>query len=517
MDIIKRALISVSDKTGIVDFAKFLVSKNIEIISTGGTAKTLKDAGIPVVLVSDLTGFPEILDGRVKTLHPKIHGGILARRDVKRHRADIEKHDIQYIDMVVVNLYPFEDTVKDGASETQCIENIDIGGPCLIRAAAKNHNDVTVVVDSNDYKNIEENIEKNCGNTDIKFRRFLAAKAFTTTSRYDIIIGRWISRTYKTAIPEHILLNADRKQKLRYGENPHQQASFYIDPTCNCGIGRAEQIQGKELSYNNIMDANAALELISEFKQPVATIIKHTNPCGIAIGNTISEAYKKALSCDSVSAFGGIIGLNKTLDVETAKLIAQQFVEVVLAPSIDDDAKEILSKKKSLRILLLSNISKPKGCTGGERNIRHVVGGFLIQEMDKKPLEELEVVTKTEPTDEQNIDMTFAFKVAKHVKSNAIVIAKNGQTIGIGAGQTSRVDSVRLAIQKAKNAGFSTEGAVLASDAFFPFHDSVMLASEAKITALIQPGGSIRDDEVIKVADDKNITMVFTGQRHFRH
>ena len=514
MKSIKRALISVSDKTGVVEFAKFLSEKGVDIISTGGTAETLKKAGVEVQLVSDLTCFSEILDGRVKTLHPKIYGGILARREVKRHQEELSQNEIPFVDLVIVNLYPFQEVMKEGASQTKCIENIDIGGPALIRAAAKNHNDVTIIVDHNDFEKVKEDMVKNIGNTSVKLRRKLAAKAFSHTANYDAIIAGWFADEFNVNFPSKFTLSGERKSLLRYGENPHQKAAFYVNPKPAIGVATAHQLQGKELSYNNIIDTNAAFELVSEFTEPTVAIIKHTNPCGVGTGKTVIEAYNKAFSSDSVSAFGGIIATNETIDVETATAISNQFAEVVIAPSIDEEARNIIAAKRNLRLLITGGLASHQQTM---LHVRSVIGGFLVQEQDKKKVEDLELVTSVAPTEEQKEEMIFAFKVAKHVKSNAIVLTKDGQTIGIGAGQMSRVDSVRFAIQKAKNAGFSVEGSVMSSDAFFPFHDSVILAAENGVVGIIQPGGSIRDEEVIKASESKGIPMLLTGQRHFKH
>ncbi len=509
---ITRALLSVSDKTGIIEFARFLASRNIEILSTGGTAKALKDAGIAVREVSEHTEFPEMLDGRVKTLHPKIHGGLLGRRGVKEHELAMKEHNIAPIDLVVINLYPFEATVTKDADYDACIENIDIGGPAMLRSAAKNHESVTVITEPSDYAPVMEEIKQN-GNTTLATRKKLAAKAYARTAAYDAAISRWFA-TGLQAFPEYMSTGRLR-QMLRYGENPHQKAAFYIYDNAPFGIGTARQIQGKELSYNNINDTDAAFELVSEFSDPAIAIIKHANPCGVAIGKNIMEAYKKALACDPVSAYGGIIAANRKLDAATVEAIGSLFAEVIIAPDAEDEAMKMLEKKKNLRLLLTGGMPAP----AQSYMVKTVSGGFLFQEQDSAHVtaQDIKTVSTRKPTDAELHDMLFAFTVAKHVKSNAIVIAKDQATVGIGAGQMSRVDSVRIACWKAEEAKLSTQGAVLASDAFFPFDDNVHNAAKAGIAALIQPGGSIRDEEVIKAADSYNMAMVFTGIRHFRH
>ena len=526
MAAIKRALISVSDKKGIVKFASALNNAGIKIISTGGTFSELKNANIEVKDVSSVTNFPEILDGRVKTLHPKIHGGLLNIRSNKKHQKTINEQKIENIDLLVVNLYPFEDTIKNKSDYKTCIENIDIGGPAMIRAAAKNHDSVGVIVDPNDYDEIINEINDNDLSLTKETLKKLALKAFARTSAYDSMISNWLSNELDIPLGKYKSIGGIEHQNLRYGENPHQKAKFYNDGSNVCGLITANQIQGKELSYNNINDTNAAFELVSEFdpnlKSAVA-IIKHANPCGVATGDSLNSAYKKALRCDSVSAFGGIIALNKELDVETAKEISEIFTEVIIAPSISDEAKNILSSKKNLRVLITGGLADPE--KSGVM-IRSVAGGFLAQTKDNIIIDKknLKVVTKRQPSDRELDDLLFAFKVAKHVKSNAIVYAKDGSTVGIGAGQMNRLDSSRIAARKSDDAAKMINlqeplavGSVVASDAFFPFADGLMAAADAGVTAIIQPGGSIRDDEVIEAADNANLAMLFTGIRHFNH
>jgi len=512
-DTIKRALLSVSDKTGIVEFAKFLASKNIELLSTGGTAKALRDAGLKVKEVAEHTEFPEMLEGRVKTLHPKIHGGLLGRRNVKEHSDAMTKHGITPIDLVVINLYPFEATVAKGASYDDCVENIDIGGPAMVRSAAKNHEHVTVVVDPADYAQVQKEIEASNA-TSFETRKKLAAKAFARTSAYDSAINQWFAKELQ-AFPPYMGPGV-LKQELRYGENPHQIAAFYTYPYAPKGISTASQVQGKELSYNNINDTDAAFELVREFNEPAIAIIKHANPCGVAVGKDITEAFAKALACDPVSAYGGIIATNRTLDAKTVEAIGSLFLEVIIAPDASPEAKALLEKKKNLRLLLTGGMPQ-----AGVRSFmcKQVSGGFLFQENDMMRVtrEQLKVVSKRAPTEQEFKDLLFAFTVAKHVKSNAIVLAKNESTVGIGAGQMSRVDSVRIACWKAEEAKLATKGCAMASDAFFPFDDNVHNAAKAGITSLIHPGGSIRDEEVIKAADQYDMAMVMTGVRHFRH
>lgn len=520
---VRRALLSVSDKTGLIDFAKFLDGQGVELISTGGTAKAIADAGLPVREVSDLTSFPEMLDGRVKTLHPKVHGGLLGVRGNADHEAVMAEHDIAPIDLVVVNLYPFEKTVAAGADFDTCIENIDIGGPAMIRSAAKNHAGVAVIVDPGDYGEVQADMTANSGAISDDLRTVLAARAFSRTAAYDSAISTWFADQLGDAFPRWLSVAGTKKQDLRYGENPHQQAALYLSGDSRPGVTTAEKVQGKELSYNNINDTDAAFELVAEFDQPAVAIIKHANPCGVAIGDDCLSAYEKALACDPVSAFGGIVALNRPLDEALAKKITVVFTEVVIAPDADDAAKAVFAKKKNLRLLLTGSMPDVSATA---RMIKPVAGGLLAQTKDTGHVtaDDLKVVTKVEPTDQQTSDMLFAFTIAKHVKSNTIVYAKDGATVGIGAGQMSRVDSARIAAAKAvdaaKEAGLDTPatvGSVVASDAFFPFTDGLLAAVEAGATAVIQPGGSIRDDEVIAAADEKGLAMVLTGMRHFRH
>lgn len=510
---IKRALLSVSDKTGLIEFAKFLASKGVEILSTGGTAKALRDAGIKVTDVSAHTGFPEIMDGRVKTLHPKIHGGILAVRGEKTHEQAMKEHGIAPIDLVAINLYPFEATVAKGANFEACIENIDIGGPSMVRSAAKNHKFVTIVVDPDDYAHVMEEM-KTGGETTAGTRRMLAAKAFSRTAAYDSAISGWMNAQEGTLFPPSLTLSGTLKQSLHYGENPHQKAAYYSTGEAAPSLATATQVQGAELSYNNYNDASAAFELVREFEQPAIAIIKHANPCGVAVGENVIEAFTKALACDPVSAYGGIIAANRPLDKAFADALGKLFVEVIIAPDADEAAKAALLPKKKLKLLLTGAVPKP----APKMTVKTISGGFLYQEEDTIVTKDvLKTVTKKAPSGEQEKDLLFAFTVAKHVKSNTIVLARSGATIGIGAGQMSRIDSTRIAGLKAKDAGLDTNGAVLASDAFFPFADNVEMAAEAGISAIIQPGGSIRDAEVIAAADTHGIAMVFTGIRHFKH
>ena len=523
---IRRALISVSDKSGLIDFARALAGRGVAILSTGGTAKALKDAGIAVTDVSEHTGFPEMMDGRLKTLHPKVHGGLLAIRGNREHDSAAAKHGIAPIDLLVVNLYPFEATVAKGAAYEDCIENIDIGGPAMIRAAAKNHAAVTVIVDAEDYQSVLAAMDAHGGATTPALRKQLAAKAYARTAAYDAAIGGWFAGEIGEATPVWRTVGGHLVQALRYGENPHQQAAFYRTSEVRAGVATAVQHQGKELSYNNLNDTDAAFELVAEFDPgsgPAVAIIKHANPCGVALGATFADAYAKALRCDPVSAFGGIIALNGTIDAATAREIAGIFTEVVIAPDATDEAKAIFAEKKNLRLLTTGGLPDPRA-TG--LTFRSLAGGFLAQSRDNAVVEDtaLEVVSRRQPTAQELADLKFAFKVAKHVKSNAIVYAKGGATVGIGAGQMSRVDSARIAAWKsqeaAKAAGLSeplAKGSVVASDAFFPFADGLLAAAEAGATAVIQPGGSMRDAEVIKAADEAGLAMVFTGTRHFRH
>ena len=525
---IKRALLSVSDKSGLIEFGQFLSDQGVEILSTGGSAKALADAGIAVTEVSSHTGFPEMMDGRVKTLHPKIHGGLLALRDNDTHVKAMTDHDIANIDLLVVNLYPFEETVEKGADFDTCIENIDIGGPAMIRSAAKNHKFVTVVVEAGDYEAVKASMLENNGATSADLRRTLAARAYARTGSYDAAISAWFAAQLGDSYPDRLNVTATRKQTLRYGENPHQNAAFYVSrsATPRPGIATAHQIQGKELSYNNLNDTDAAFELVSEFDAasgPAVAIIKHANPCGVAQAATMKEAYNQALLCDQTSAFGGIIALNGTLDGATAEEISKIFTEVVIAPDADQKALEILAAKKNLRLLLTGGLADPRAVG---QTIKSVAGGYLLQDRDngKVTLDDLKVVTERQPTEQELKDLLFAFTVCKHVKSNAIIYVKDGATVGIGAGQMSRVDSARVAVRKAEDAkeaaGFPevlTKGSVVASDAFFPFADGLIHAAEAGVTAVIQPGGSMRDDEVIAAANERGLAMVMTGMRHFRH
>jgi phosphoribosylaminoimidazolecarboxamide formyltransferase / IMP cyclohydrolase len=518
---IKRALLSVSDKSGLVELATALAGHGVELVSTGGTAKTLRDAGLTVRDISDLTGVPEMMDGRVKTLHPKVHGGLLAVRDNPEHVASMAAHDIGAIDLVVVNLYPFVQTVMKGAERDEIIENIDIGGPSMVRSAAKNHASVAIVTDPADYAMVAS------GTTTLDQRRKLAAKAFSATAVYDAMISQWFAfADQQQLFPDMMAMMANRGEELRYGENPHQKAALYIPAGPHGrGIAQAQQLQGKELSYNNYNDADAALELVSEFRDgpPTVVIVKHANPCGVASGATLLEAYQAALACDSVSAFGGIIAVNRPLDAATAEAMAGIFTEVVAAPDASDEAKAIFAKKKNLRLLLIGELPDP---ARGGLSVKTIAGGYLVQSRDNGQVnsEDLKTVTKRAPTDAELADCLFAWTVAKHTKSNAIIYAKDGSTAGIGAGQMNRLESARIAAWKAKEAaekaGWAvprTIGSAVASDAFFPFADGLMAAVEAGATAVIQPGGSIRDDEVIAAADAAGLAMVFTGMRHFRH
>lgn len=513
----KKALISVSDKTNLDKLAKTLKENNIDVLSTGGTAKALREFGLNVVDVSDYTKFPEMMDGRVKTLHPKIHGGLLALLDNDDHVSAMKEHNIDSIDLVVVNLYPFEQTVARGASFDETIENIDIGGPSMVRSAAKNYGFTTIITDVNDYDNLADELKNNSGDTSLEFRKKMAAKAFARTASYDSAINNWFSEALGNDLPETITISAKRKQSLRYGENPHQNAAFYVSDD-TVGIGSAEQLQGKELSYNNINDADAALQLVQEFSNPAAVIIKHANPCGVAFADSIEEAFAQALASDPVSAFGGILAFNREISAELAESISPMFVEAIIAPAISESAKAILEKKKNLRILITGIMDIP---TSG-RFVKSVQGGLLVQDCDysETKIEDLKVVTERKPSNKELAELSFAFKVCKHVKSNAIVLVKNGATIGIGAGQMSRVDSSRIAAIKAsdcKDNPDRAKGSVLASDAFFPFADGLEQAASVGVKAVIQPGGSIRDDEVIAAANKHGIAMVFTGKRHFKH
>ncbi len=522
---IRRALISVSDKSGLVAFARALADMGVELISTGGTSAALRDKGLQVKDVADLTGFPEMLDGRVKTLHPKVHGGLLAVRGNAHHDAQAAEHDIAPIDLLVVNLYPFEATVAKGAGYDDCVENIDIGGPALIRGAAKNHAGVTVVVEPSDYEHVLTAMRANDGATTLELRQKLAAKAYARTAAYDAAISQWFAGEIGDEMPTWRAFGGRMKLPLRYGENPHQLAAFYASGDARPGVASAVQHQGKELSYNNLNDTDAAFELVAELgtAKPAVAIIKHANPCGVATGTSLKEAYLKALACDSVSAFGGIIALNGIIDAAAAEEITRIFTEVVIAPDASEEAKAIFATKKNLRLLTTGGL--PDARTAGVV-VRSLAGGLLVQTRDNGIVTaaDLKVVTKRAPSEQELADMLFAFKVAKHVKSNAIVYARDGATVGIGAGQMSRIDSSRIAAIKAADAAAAlgikeplTRGSVVASDAFFPFADGLLTAAEAGATAVIQPGGSMRDDEVVAAADEKGLAMVFTGMRHFRH
>ena len=521
---IKRALISVSDKTGVADFARRLAAAGVELISTGGTARTLREAGLEVADVAEVTQFPEMMDGRVKTLHPAIHGALLARRDKPDHMQALEAQAFAPIDLLVVNLYPFAETVARGADYEACVENIDIGGPAMLRAAAKNHASVAVVVDSGDYDRIAEALAAS-GGVDYAMRQRLAAKAYQHTAAYDAAIGGWFAQTLDQAAPAQFAVAGDLRQTLRYGENPHQTAAVYVTDRDAPGIVNARQLQGKELSYNNFNDANAAFELLSELgdEAPAVVIVKHANPCGVARGDSLAAAYEAALRCDPVSAFGGIVALSRAIDAETATRITRIFTEVIIAPGVMDEARRIFAAKKNLRVLTTSRLGDAarEGCM-----LATIAGGFLVQSRDNRRLrpEELKIVTQRRPGAAELDDMVFAFTIAKHVKSNAIVYVKDGAAVGVGAGQMSRIDSARIAALKAEEAAAAAglpeslaKGSVVASDAFFPFPDGLLAAARAGATAVIQPGGSIRDEEVIEAADEAGLAMAFTGVRHFRH
>lgn len=523
---VTRALLSVSDKTGLIELGRALAERGVELLSTGGTARSLREAGLTVRDVAEVTGFPEMMDGRVKTLHPMVHGGLLALRDNPGHVAAMEAHGIGPIDLLVVNLYPFEATVARGGDYDACVENIDIGGPAMIRAAAKNHAFVNVVVDVEDYAPLLAELDAQDGQTRYAFRQRLAQTAYARTAAYDAAVSTWMAEAIHEPAPRRRAVAGTLAQVLRYGENPHQAAAFYTDGSDRPGVATARQVQGKELSYNNINDTDAAFELVSEFAPgdgPACAIIKHANPCGVARGATLLEAYKSAFDCDRTSAFGGIIALNQPLDAATAEEIAGIFTEVVIAPGADDEAMGIFAKKKNLRLLLTEGLADP---AEAGRMIKQVAGGYLVQDKDTGRIaaDDLRVVTRRAPSDAEMSDMLFAWKVAKHVKSNAIVYVKDGATVGVGAGQMSRVDSCRIAARKSQDmaealglAAPLTQGSVVASDAFFPFADGLLTAAEAGATAVIHPGGSMRDDEVIAAADEAGLAMVLTGMRHFRH
>lgn len=526
---IKRALLSVSDKSRLIDQARALHARGVKLVSTGGTRSAIEKAGIPVKDVSELTNFPEMMDGRVKTLHPMVHGGLLGDRDLPSHKDAMHAHGILSIDLLIVNLYPFENAVASGGSYEMCVENIDIGGPAMIRAAAKNHAHVAVCVDADDVDTVLADMDKHDGQVSGTVRQKLAAKCYARSAAYDAAIANWFADTLSDVAPPFRAQAGTLKQSLRYGENPHQTAAFYSDGSNRAGVASATQVQGKALSYNNINDTDAAYELVAEFgdhqhgAQPAVAIIKHANPCGVAVADDFITAYKNALACDPVSAFGGIVALNGNLDKETAVEIVKVFTEVVIAPSADEDAVDVFKKKKNLRLLIAGGLPDVRAASLTQRN---VAGGILVQDRDNGFVadEDLKVVTKRKPSDTEMADLKMAWKVAKHVKSNAIIYVKDGATAGIGAGQMSRIDSARIAARKAEDAQAAagwktpkTQGCACASDAFFPFADGMLAAAKAGATAIIQPGGSIRDDEVIKAADDNNIAMVFTGMRHFRH
>ncbi|ACS58479.1 MULTISPECIES: bifunctional phosphoribosylaminoimidazolecarboxamide formyltransferase/IMP cyclohydrolase [Rhizobium] len=523
---IKTALISVFDKTGIVDLAHALSARGVRLLSTGGTYKAITAAGLAVTDVSEVTGFPEIMDGRVKTLHPTVHGGLLAIRDDSEHQEAMKTHGIEGIDLAVINLYPFEQVRAAGGDYPTTVENIDIGGPAMIRASAKNHAYVTTLTDPADYAELLEQLSADDGKTAYAFRQRMAAKAYARTAAYDAMISNWFAEALSIDTPRHRVIGGALKEEMRYGENPHQKAAFYVTGEKRPGVSTAALLQGKQLSYNNINDTDAAYELVAEFlpeRAPACAIIKHANPCGVATGSSLVEAYRRALACDSVSAFGGIIALNQTLDAETAEEIVKLFTEVIIAPDVTEEAKAIVARKPNLRLLSAGGLPDPRaaGLTA-----KTVSGGLLVQSRDNGMVEDLElkVVTRRAPTAQELDDMKFAFKVGKHVKSNAVVYAKDGQTAGIGAGQMSRVDSARIAALKAEEAAKAlglavpmTHGSAVASEAFLPFADGLLSMIAAGATAVIQPGGSMRDQEVIDAANEHGVAMVFTGMRHFRH
>ncbi|HIM71484.1 MAG TPA: bifunctional phosphoribosylaminoimidazolecarboxamide formyltransferase/IMP cyclohydrolase [Alphaproteobacteria bacterium] len=520
---IRRALVSVSDKTGLIEFSRFLIEQGVEILSTGGTAGALRKSNIPVLEVADHTHAPEIMGGRIKTLHPLIHGGILARRDEAEDNEAMEFHGIAPIDLVVVTLYPFEQMVREGRDIETCIDNIDIGGPAMIRSAAKNHKWVGVITDPSDYQLIMDEMNTNQGRISLPLRQQLASSAFARTAAYDATISNWFNTQLREVAPEQLNISGKRRELLRYGENPHQTAAFYVAGIERPGVGTARQLQGKALSYNNFNDTDAAFELVAEFDRPAVAIIKHTNPCGVALGNTPFEAYQQALSCDPNSAFGGVIAFNCLIDKEAAEAVVELFSEVVIAPDADERAQQVFRQKNNLRLLLTGAVPEREQKT---TTIRSTAGGFLVQDRDQIQVDATmtKIVTKRSPTPSELTDLLFAFKVCKHVKSNAIVYAKGCATIGIGAGQMSRVDSSRIAAWKAQEAAKAvgektarTLDTVVASDAFFPFADGLLAAVEAGARAVIQPGGSIRDQQVIAAADSHDVAMVFTGIRHFRH
>ncbi|MBX5158144.1 MULTISPECIES: bifunctional phosphoribosylaminoimidazolecarboxamide formyltransferase/IMP cyclohydrolase [unclassified Rhizobium] len=522
---IKTALLSVFDKTGIVELARALSARGVRLLSTGGTFKAIAAAGLAVIDVSEITGFPEIMDGRVKTLHPTVHGGLLAIRDDSEHQEAMKQHGIEAIDLAVINLYPFEEVRAAGGDYPTTVENIDIGGPAMIRASAKNHAYVTILTDPADYAEFTEQLSADEGKTAYAFRQRMAAKAYARTAAYDAMISNWFAEVLSIDTPRHRVIGGALKEEMRYGENPHQKAAFYVTGEKRPGVSTAALLQGKQLSYNNINDTDAAYELVAEFlpQKAACAIIKHANPCGVATGSSLVEAYRRALACDSVSAFGGIIALNRTLDAETAEEIVKLFTEVIIAPDVTEEAKAIVARKPNLRLLSAGGLPDPRaaGLTA-----KTVSGGLLVQSRDNGMVEDLElkVVTRRAPTAQELDDMKFAFKIGKHVKSNAVVYAKDGQTAGIGAGQMSRVDSARIAALKAEEAAKAlglavpmTHGSAVASEAFLPFADGLLSMIAAGATAVIQPGGSMRDQEVIDAADEHGIAMVFTGMRHFRH
>lgn len=509
----KRALVSVSDKAGIIPFVKALVDLGVEVVSTGGTKKAIQEAGIPVIGISEVTGFPEILDGRVKTLHPNIHSGLLAIRDKEEHMQALKEHNITPIDLVVVNLYPFQQTIeKPDVTFPEAIENIDIGGPSMLRAAAKNHAYVTVVTDPADYDKVVEEVKAN-GDTTVETKRQLAAKVFRHTAAYDALISQYLTNAVGEEDAESLTVTYNKVQSLRYGENPHQKATFYQRPLgAKCSIANAKQLNGKELSYNNINDANAALRIAKDFKDPVVVAVKHMNPCGVGTAETIEQAYDRAYEADPVSIFGGIICANREIDEQTAAKMKEIFLEIIIAPSFSEKALEILTAKKNLRLLTVDFAAQDEK----EIQLTSITGGLLVQEEDAYTIDdaELKVVTKREPTEKEWEDLKLAWKVVKHVKSNAIVLAKDQMTVGVGAGQMNRVGAAKIAIEQA---GEKATGSALSSDAFFPMDDTVEAAAKAGVTAIIQPGGSIRDEDSIKKADEYGIAMVFTGVRHFKH
>ncbi|WLD93738.1 bifunctional phosphoribosylaminoimidazolecarboxamide formyltransferase/IMP cyclohydrolase [Alkalihalobacillus sp. AL-G] len=510
----KRALISVSNKQGLIPFVEGLIEQGVEIVSTGGTKKTIEDEGLNVTGISDVTGFPEIMDGRVKTLHPMIHGGLLAMRDNESHLSQMREHGIEMIDLVVVNLYPFKETISRlDVSYEEAIENIDIGGPSMLRAAAKNHKYVTVATDPADYGLILGELKLN-GAVELETRKRLAAKVFRHTAAYDALIAQYLTESVGEEYPESYTATYTKKQALRYGENPHQQAAFYEEPIgASSSIAKAVQLHGKELSYNNINDADAALEMIREFSEPAVVAVKHTNPCGVGVGNVLSEAYDQAYKADPVSIFGGIVATNQAVDAETAQKMREIFLEIIIAPSYTEEALAILKEKKNLRLLEVPIVANSDQASS---RIRTVSGGALVQQEDRFGFDQadLKIATKREPTEKEWADLKLAWKIVKHVKSNAIILAKENRTIGVGAGQMNRVGAAKIAIEQA---GDQIEGSALASDAFFPMNDTVEAAAKAGVTAIIQPGGSIRDQESIDKADEYGIAMVLTGIRHFKH